>query len=316
MIYTENLTKRFAENVAVDRLSLTIEEGEVFGFLGPNGAGKTTTVRMLTALIAPTAGRATVLGYEVGRDDQNIRRNVGILTETPGMYDRLTAWHNLTIYARLYEVKDVPGQVEKYLRILGLWERRMDAVGSFSKGMRQKLAIARALLHEPQILFLDEPTSGLDPEAAKLVRDFIAELKGAGRTIFICTHNLDEADRLCDRVGVFKTRLRVVDTPAHLRQQLYGRQVVFHLAGAAQEWETAVANQPFINRIQAVDNKLVIALDDPETYNPQLIRLLVNAGANIQFVGELRHSLEDIYLQLVNDDADSEQQPINSLPHD
>ncbi|MEZ4645247.1 MAG: ABC transporter ATP-binding protein [Chloroflexota bacterium] len=316
MIYTENLTKRFAENVAVDRLSLTIEEGEVFGFLGPNGAGKTTTVRMLTALIAPTAGRATVLGYEVGRDDQNIRRNVGILTETPGMYDRLTAWHNLTIYARLYEVKDVPGQVEKYLRILGLWERRMDAVGSFSKGMRQKLAIARALLHEPQILFLDEPTSGLDPEAAKLVRDFIAELKGAGRTIFICTHNLDEADRLCDRVAVFKTRLRVVDTPAHLRQQLYGRQVVFHLAGAAQEWETAVANQPFINRIQAVDNKLVIALDDPETYNPQLIRLLVNAGANIQFVGELRHSLEDIYLQLVNDDADSEQQPINSLPHD
>lgn len=303
MITTENLTKKFDENVAVDRLSLTIEEGEVFGFLGPNGAGKTTTVRMLTALIAPTTGRATVLGYEIGRNDQDIRRHVGILTETPGMYDRLTAWHNLTIYARLYEVVDVSGQVEKYLRMLGLWERRQDAVGSFSKGMRQKLAIARTLLHEPQILFLDEPTSGLDPEAAKLVRDFIAELKEAGRTIFICTHNLDEADRLCDRVAVFKTRLRVVDTPTRLRQQLYGRQVVFHLAGEAQEWETAVADQPFINRIQAVDNKLVIALDDPETYNPHLIRLLVDAGANIQFVGELRHSLEDIYLQLVKDEV-------------
>ncbi|MBE2199192.1 MAG: ABC transporter ATP-binding protein [Anaerolinea sp.] len=319
MIHTENLTKHFAENVAVDRLSLTIEEGEVFGFLGPNGAGKTTTVRMLTALIAPTAGRATVMGYEVGRDDQQIRRNVGILTETPGMYERLTAWHNLTIYARLYEVTDVPGQVEKYLRMLGLWERRQDVVGSFSKGMRQKLAIARALLHEPQVLFLDEPTSGLDPEAAKLVRDFIAELKGEGRTIFICTHNLDEADRLCDRVAVFKTRLRVVDTPTRLRQELYGRQVVFHLAEAAVGWETAVANQSFINHIQAIDNKLVIALDDPESHNPTLIRLLVNAGANIRFVGELRHSLEDIYLQLVNDEEDEavigEPLPTNARTH-
>ncbi len=306
MIRTENPTKKFGTQIAVDRLSVEIAEGEVFGFLGPNGAGKTTTVRMLTSLIAPTSGQAEVFGFVVGRDDQNIRRNVGILTETPGMYERLTAEYNLTIYANLYEVQDVSGQVEKYLRMLGLWERRKDAVGTFSKGMRQKLAIARALLHEPQVLFLDEPTSGLDPEAAKLVRDFIAELKGQGRTIFICTHNLDEADRLCDRVAVFKTQMRVVDTPAGLRKQLYGRQVVFHLAGEAAPWETAVSQMPYVKRTQVHENKLVIALEDPEIHNPELIRLLVNQGANIQFVGELRHSLEDIYLQLVQEREQTE----------
>jgi ABC-2 type transport system ATP-binding protein len=302
MITTENLSKQFGDILAVDRLSLTIGEGEVFGFLGPNGAGKTTTVRMLACLIAPTAGTATVMGYRLGQDEQAIRRNVGILTETPGLYDRLSAWRNLLIYANLYEVADAAGQAEKYLRMLGLWERRHDEAGTFSKGMRQKLAIARALLHEPRILFLDEPTSGLDPEAAKLVRDFIEELSGQGRTIFICTHNLDEADRLCDRIAVFKTRLRVVDSTAGLRQQMFGRQVVFHLAETAVSHLPLLQNQPFIHTVEAVDNKLVIALDDPESHNPDLIRLLVGAGANIQFVGELRHSLEDIYLQLVNEE--------------
>jgi ABC-2 type transport system ATP-binding protein len=305
MIRTENLTKKFGDHVVVDRLSLEIEEGEVFGFLGPNGAGKTTTVRMLTSLIAPTSGTATIYNYRVGQDDQDIRRNVGILTETPGMYDRLSAWRNLMIYAQLYEVEKPEKQVEKYLRLLGLWERREDSAGTFSKGMRQKLAIARTLLHEPHILFLDEPTSGLDPEAAKLIRDFIEELSGAGRTIFMCTHNLDEADRLCDRVAVFNRRLRVVDAPSGLRQQLYGRQVVFHMAHPVeQRFLDLLADLNGINQVEAVDNKLVIALENPEQQNPEIIRLLVSAGAGLQFVGELRHSLEDIYLKLVNDAQD------------
>ena len=299
MIETTNLTKKFDENTAVDRLTLSIPEGEVFGFLGPNGAGKTTTVRMLTSLIAPTAGTAVVMGHRLGEDDTEIRRNVGILTETPGMYERLSAYKNLAIYARLYEVKDISGQVEKYLRMLGLWERRDDASGTFSKGMRQKLAIARALLHEPRILFLDEPTAGLDPEASRLVRDFIGEVKGQGRTIFLTTHNLDEADRLCDRIAVFKSRLRVLDTPEGLRKQLYGRQVVFHLANEAQTGLPILQNLPYVKKIEAHENKLLVAVDDPETYNPEMIRLLVNGGQNIQFVGELRHSLEDVYLQLV-----------------
>ncbi len=302
MIETTGLTKVFDGYAAVDRLTVSIEEGEVFGFLGPNGAGKTTTVRMLTSLIAPTSGMASVLGYQVGRDDQEIRRSVGILTETPGLYSRLSARRNLMIYGKLYEVEDVEGQVEKYLRWLDLWDRRDDLAGEFSKGMKQKLAIARALIHEPRVLFLDEPTAGLDPEASKLVRDFISELRGQGRTIFICTHNLDEADRLCDRVAVFKSHLRVVDTPAQLRKQLYGRQVVVHLGEEATAYKAVVEDSPGVRTCEVVGNKLLVMIDEPEQQNPELIRRLVGAGAHIQFVGEVRHSLEDIYLQLLEED--------------
>lgn len=299
MIHTENLTKRFKDILAVEGLSLDVAEGEVFGFLGPNGAGKTTTVRMLACLIGPTGGAATVNGFVVGKQDTDIRRNVGVLTETPGMYDNLSAEYNLRIFAELYEVKDVTGQVERYLKMLGLWERRFDTAGTFSKGMKQKLAIARALLHEPRILFLDEPTAGLDPEAARLVRDFIAELKKEGRTIFLCTHNLDEADRLCDRIGVFKTRLLVVDTPSNLRRTMFGRKVVFHLREAGEGSAQPLRKMPFVREVKVVENKLLVTVDDPEAHNPEIIRALVNAGAEVQFVGELRHSLEDVYLQLV-----------------
>jgi ABC-2 type transport system ATP-binding protein len=301
MIHVENLTKRFSQTLAVDSLSLDVAEGEVFGFLGPNGAGKTTTVRMLTSLIAPTSGTATIGGFTLGKQDTNIRRTVGVLTETPGMYDNLTAEYNLRIFGELYEVEDVSGQIEKYLKMLGLWERRFDAAGTFSKGMKQKLAIARALLHEPRILFLDEPTAGLDPEGAHLVREFIAELKKEGRTIFLCTHNLDEADHLCDRVGVFKTRLLVVDTPTRLRASVFGRKVIFHLRATDEAMADDIRKLPFVREVKVVENKLVVTLDEPEARNPEVVRALVKAGADIQFVGELRHSLEDVYLQLVKD---------------
>jgi ABC-2 type transport system ATP-binding protein len=299
MIQTENLTKKFGDILAVDQLTLDIPEGQVFGFLGPNGAGKTTTVRMLTSLIGPSEGAANVNGFKVGEEDQDIRRSVGVLTETPGLYDNLSAQRNLEIYASLYEVPDPPGQVEKYLRMLGLWERRHDEAGTFSKGMRQKLAIARALLHEPRTIFLDEPTAGLDPEAARLVRDFIIDIKREGRTIFMCTHNLDEADRLCDRIAVFKTHLLVLDTPKRLRSQLFGRKVVFHLLRADDSFAKQVQELPFVNEANVIDNKLLVTLDDPEIHNPDVIRVLVGAGADIQFVGELRRSLEDVYLQLI-----------------
>lgn len=299
MIRIDGLTKQFNSTLAVDNLSLEVHEGEVFGFLGPNGAGKTTTVRMLTSLIGPTSGTAVVNGFRLGEQDTDIRRTVGILTETPGMYDNLSAEFNLEIYANLYEVQDPKGQVEKYLRLLGLWERRKDEAGTFSKGMKQKLAIARSLLHEPRILFLDEPTAALDPEASHLVRDFIAGLRKEGRTIFLCTHNLDEADRLCDRIGVFKTRLLVVDAPSNLRSQVFGRKVVFHLVKADEAVNNLLAHLPYVRESKIVENKLLVHLDDPESHNPEIIRLLVGAGAEIQFVGELRHSLEDVYLQLI-----------------
>ena len=299
MIHTENLTKEFGKTLAVDRLSLDVAEGEVFGFLGPNGAGKTTTVRMLTSLIAPSSGSAVVNGFKVGEQDTQIRRTVGILTETPGLYDNLSAEYNLLIYANLYEVKDPSAQVEKYLRMLGLWERRFEPAGTFSKGMKQKLAIARALLHEPRLLFLDEPTAALDPEASILVRDFISELRKEGRTIFLCTHNLDEADRLCDRIGVFKTHLLVTGTPDQLRSQLFGRKVVFHLGNAVDNVTATIAALPYVHDTRLLDNKLVVTLDNPEANNPEIIRLLVAQGIDIQFVGELRHSLEDVYMQFM-----------------
>ena len=301
MIKTEGLTKRFGDNLAVDGLTLHVERGQVFAFLGPNGAGKTTTVRMLAALIAPTAGRAWVNGHEIGKDDMNIRRSVGILTEAPGLYERLDAVRNLTLYAKLYEVDDVAGQVEKYLRLLGLWERRDEPVGGFSKGMKQKLAVARALLHEPPLLFLDEPTAALDPEAARTVRDFIGEVKEAGRTIFLCTHNLDEADRLADRIGVIKQRLVQVDSPANLRRSLYGRRVVIHLASVTEPVRTAVSGLPFVKEMQQMDNTLVVSLDNPEEQNPILVERIVAAGGAVQFVNELRHSLEDIYFSLIEE---------------
>lgn len=307
MIKTQGLTKVFKigkkqenELVAVDDLTLEVERGEVFGFLGPNGAGKTTTVRMLTGLIRPTTGSAQIAGFELGKNDTEIRRNVGILTESPGMYERLTAEKNLNIFANLYDVPDVEKSVDKYLSMLGLWERRNDAVGSFSKGMRQKLAVARALIHEPQILFLDEPTTGLDPEASKTVRDFIEELKTEGRTIFMTTHNLDEAEKLCDRVGIFQQRLLTVDSPTNLREKMYGRRVVFHLRELQPAWVDLVSNISGTGNIEVAENKLVVSLKDPEESNPEIIRVLVMAGAQVQFVGEIRHSLEQIYLEMLN----------------
>jgi ABC-2 type transport system ATP-binding protein len=311
MIEIQNLKKVFkirkgADILAVENLSLSVAEGEVFGFLGPNGAGKTTTVRMLTSLIGPTEGTAWVNGHQLGENDQEIRRSVGILTENPGMYERLSAIKNLSIYANLYDVEDVEGQVRKYLQLLGLWSRRDDPVGGFSKGMRQKLAIARALLHEPRILFLDEPTSGLDPEAASLVRSFIEELSGQGRTIFMCTHNLNEADHLCDRIGIFRTSLIEVDTPENLRQKIYGRKVVFHLRSLNPDWMNAISILSGVIDVKKVEEKLVVSLEDPESVNPEIIRVLVGSGADVLFVGELRHSLEEIYLQTIRESQSDE----------
>ncbi len=299
-IVMKDLTKNFGTVHAVDRLSLEIRKGEVFGMLGPNGAGKTTTVRMLSALIEPTSGSATVAGYPITEQAQQVRARVGILTESPGLYDQLSAEHNLGFFAEMYDVVDIPAKVEQYLRLLGLWDRRHEAVGGFSKGMRQKLAIARALLHEPEILFLDEPTAGLDPAASRLIREFIQELSEGGRTIVLCTHNLDEADRLCDRIGVLRGHLLALDTPDALRRTLYGRSVVFHLREIAPVYAELVKELRFVNEVQSVDNKLVVRLEEPETQNPQIIRTLVQAGADIQFVGEIRQRLEDVYLQLVN----------------
>ncbi len=302
MIVTEGLTRKFGERVAVAGLDLEVKEGEVFGFLGPNGAGKTTTVRMLAALIAPTSGRAIVAGHELGKENRKIRQVVGVLTESPGLYGRLSAYQNLEFFAKLYGVRERAKQVEKYLKMLDLWDRRDEPVGRFSKGLQQKVALARALIHEPRVLFLDEPTAGLDPEAAKLVRDFIEELaKEERRTIFLCTHNLSEAERLCDRIGLIKQRLIKVGTPEELKGQLYGRRTVIQLKGLPSGLEGAVRELPFIEGLEVDGNKLIVSLKDPEEENPALIKRIVELGGEVQWVREMEHTLEEVYLELVRE---------------
>ncbi|MDQ2689854.1 MAG: ABC transporter ATP-binding protein, partial [Chloroflexota bacterium] len=221
MIEALGLGKSFRSLTAVHDLSFTVGDGEIFGILGPNGAGKTTSIRMLTGLIAPSAGTARVNGLQLGADSQRIRAITGILTESPGLHDKLTARQNLGYYGRLYGLRGAALRraVDRYLAVVGMSEAADRRVGGFSKGMRQKVAIARALLHEPEVVYLDEPTSALDPSAAKSVRDFVATLRDAGRSIVVCTHNLDEAERLCDRIGIMRGTLLTVDTPARLRRR-------------------------------------------------------------------------------------------------
>ena len=298
MITTDGLTRRFGNLVAVDDLNLKVDKGEIFGFLGPNGAGKTTTVRMLAALIAPSEGTASVAGLQLGHQNRAIRQHVGVLTETPGLYKRLSAYDNLAFFARLHGLPNAPAAVERYLKLFDLWERRNDLAGGLSKGMRQKLALARALLHDPDVLFLDEPTAALDPEAAKVVRELIETLRTEERTIFLCTHNLDEADRLCDRVALFKKQLVALGKPQELKERMVGRRTVVHLVDPRRGLEQAL-DLPFIKRIEQVDNTLVVSLADPETENPVLVKRLVELGGQIQYVNELRVSLEDVYLDLM-----------------
>jgi ABC-2 type transport system ATP-binding protein len=300
-IETDGLTRVFGQRTAVDHLTLSIPTGSVFGFLGPNGAGKTTTVRMLSALIAPTSGTASIVGYKLGVQNEDIRRSVGILTETPGLYDRLSAFENLVFFGRLYDLDAARAaqQAERYLTDLGLWERRHEKVGGFSKGMRQKLAIARALLHEPQVVFLDEPTSGLDPEAARTVLNFVKTLRAEGRTIVLTTHILPEADELCDLIGVFQTRLVRVDTPDRLRSGLFGRGVEVRLTSEAARFVAIAQALPFVKNVIARDGSLSVQLDDPDGQSPSLVQALISAGAQIRSVEPINHTLEDVYMQII-----------------
>ena len=305
MIETENLTRKFGDLTAVQDLTLKVDQGEVFGFLGPNAAGKTTTVRMLCCLISKTSGKARIGNFEVGSETNclQIRKIVGLLPENVGLYDNLSAYRNLDFYGKLYEVPDGKRQenIERLLKLLGIWERRDDNVGTFSKGTKQKIAIVRALIHDPQVLFLDEPTANLDPEASKTVRDFILELKKEKRTIFMNTHNLDEAGRICDRIGILKTKLIAVDSPSNLERSTLKRKTIVHLESITESVMNAVKKLPVVKKIRTSENKLILDMDDPEKDNPQLVRTIVTAGGNVQYVTELRSSLEDVYLKLIRE---------------
>ncbi len=317
-ITTNGLGRKFGERWAVRDLNLQICSGEVFGLLGPNGAGKTTTMRMLACLLAPTEGTATVAGFDVIRDADSVRRKVGILSEPGGLYDNLSARRNLEYFAKLYDLEPVVAhaQIEKYLRLFQLWERKEDPAGTFSRGMMQKLSLARALLHEPPILILDEPTSALDPEGAKLVRDAICELRVEGRTIILCTHNLSEAQKLCDRVAIIRKNALRVGTPSELQRSLFGRQVEIRIANSTPDigdgvWLEAVLGRtmndlavlitrmPGVGDVAVSGDSLLVSMHEPDEITPRIVRALIEHGADIVRVAEVEHSLEVAYLDVV-----------------
>ncbi|MDG6963740.1 MAG: ABC transporter ATP-binding protein [Nitrososphaerota archaeon] len=302
MIDTDSLTKRFGDSTAVDSVTLHVDEGEVFGFLGPNGAGKTTTVRMLTCLVSKSSGSATVGGYDIAKsaDQPKIRKMVGLLTENVGLYEELSAYDNLDFYGRYYKLGEQQRKerIRYLLEMLGLWDKRGAAAGTFSKGMKQKLAIGRALINDPEVLFLDEPTANLDPEAAKTVRDFILELKKERRTIFLNTHLLDEAERICDRVAILKTRLVATGSPRDLRRSLTGRKVKVQLQRVDDAIVSAVKSTGY-EVGEVTSDSFVVDLDEPEKENPEMLSSVQGAGGKVVFVTEVGSSLEDVYLKLV-----------------
>jgi ABC-type multidrug transport system, ATPase component len=304
MIIIENLTKKFGEITAVEWLTFQVEEGEIFGFLGPNGAGKTTTVRMLCCLISKTSGEATIDNYDISKsvDSLQIRRMIGLVPDNVGLYEDLTAFENLDFYGKLYEVPEGRRRenIERFLKMLDLWDRKDARSGSFSKGMKQKLALARALVHEPKILFMDEPTANLDPESSKTVRDFILEIKKQGRTIFLNTHNLDEAQRVCDRIGIIKTKLLTIGTPEQLRESLSKPKTEIRLAQVRDGMHTALSKL-IPNKIEVSNNKLLIDVTDPDKENPAIIAAITSIGGQIQGVTQLVSTLEDVYLQIVKE---------------
>jgi ABC-2 type transport system ATP-binding protein len=304
LIETVNLTKKFGDLTAVDGVTFRVEEGEVFGFLGPNGAGKTTTIRMLCCLISKTSGEAKIANYEVGNDTDSlkIRKIIGLVPDNVGLYESLSAYDNLDFYGKLYKCTETQRKenIQRFLKMLDLWEKRDVMAGSFSKGMKQKLAIARALIHEPEVLFLDEPTVNLDPESSKTVREFLLDLKKEKKTIFLNTHNLDEAQRICDRIGILNTKLMAIGTPEELERSVTGRKTVIQL----ERVDDAVLNalrKISIGKTTSDNNRLTIDVVNHEKENPVIVRAIVEAGGNVQSVSVVGSTLEDAYLKLVKE---------------
>ena len=303
----EHLGKRFGSRTAFDDVSFEVGHGEVFGFLGPNGAGKTTTVRTLGTLIAPTSGSATVAGIELRPENgPAIRSRISIMPESPGLYLRLSVAENLECFARLYRLADRHERIERAMRAVNLTDRANDLCRSLSKGLRQRAALARALLSDPAVLFLDEPTSGLDPVATREVHELIAVLKDRGVTIFLTTHRLEEAERLCDRVAILNTTMRLVGRPDELRAQLFKRSLEVRLRTELADPASVFAGLPGTEGWEvSAAGSYVLSVPDPDVAAPEVARALVRAGADILSITEARHSLEDVYLQLVDEDVEA-----------
>ena len=303
MIDTENLTKKFGDLTAVENLTLHVNDGEVFGFLGPNGAGKTTTVRMLCCLISKTSGIGKIGNYEIGNkeDSLKIRKIIGLVSDNVGLSENLTAYDNLDFFAKIYDCPETQRKenIQRFLEMLGLWEKRNVLAGTFSKGMKQKLAIARALIHEPQVIFMDEPTANLDPEASKTVRDFILQLKKEKKTIFLNTHNLDEAQRICDKVAIMNTSLRAIGTPQELERSVSGRKTVIGLEQQVNDMVLRSLKKLPLKNLSSEGNAITFDVEDPDKENSPVVETIIQAGGHVKSINVVGSTLEDTYLKLV-----------------
>jgi ABC-2 type transport system ATP-binding protein len=304
LLVARGLAKSFGPRLAVSDLSLELRPGETLALVGPNGAGKTTTLRMLAGLISPSQGHVELNGRELSPESSGwARRQIGILTEAPGLWDRLSVRKNLTVYARLYGLDSPASVVDAALTRFGVLDRAKDAAAQLSKGLRQRVALARALLHDPPVVLLDEPTSGLDPESARGVRELVRGLASEGRAVLICTHNLDEVDRLAARVAVLRTKILAVDTPQALRARFFGARVRVRLAGDPAP-HAGLLRAAGVTDVRVEDGALSVALDgSPVKCTPDLVRLLVEAGAQVEEVARETPPLEHVYLRVLGGDG-------------
>jgi ABC-2 type transport system ATP-binding protein len=306
-LVVNHLTKRFGTRTAFSEVSFEVARGEVFGFLGPNGAGKTTTVRTLGTLIAPTSGSATVAGIPLSAENGvEIRQRISVMPESPGLYLRLTVSENLEFFASLYGVRHAGTRIKAALAAVNLSDRSGDPCGGLSKGLRQRVGLARALLSEPVIMFLDEPTSGLDPVAAREVHDLIIGLRQQGVTIFLTTHRLEEAERLCDRVAILNTTLRTVGRPEDLRAQLFETQLVVKTLEPLNDPDQLFRGIASVESMRSEDpGTYALSVSDPRVAAPEVTRALVSAGADVLSIAEAQHSLEEVYLELIDEDVEA-----------
>jgi ABC-2 type transport system ATP-binding protein len=285
-------------------VSFTLEPGEIFALLGPNGAGKTTTLRILAGLIAPTTGSVEIDGQRMGpQSAPQLRSRIGFLTEAPGLWDRLTVRDNLLVYARMYGLPAPRKVVDDALERFEIRDRGDDRAAQLSKGLKQRVALARSLLHDPRIAMLDEPTSGLDPGSAREVRDLVLGLRAQGRTILLCTHNLDEVERVADRVAVLSRRLIAMGTPASLRSKLFAPRLRIRLSQAAERY-AIVLRSAGLSDVHVEGLVLLVGIANSAMTTPEVVRRLVEAGAGIETVMPEEPPLEDVYLKLLNPGSD------------
>jgi ABC-2 type transport system ATP-binding protein len=303
MIAAAGLTRRFGSRTVVDDVTFEVARGEIVALLGPNGAGKTTTMRMLAGLIAPSSGSIAIDGVALTRaTGMAVRSRVGFLTEAPGLWDRLTVRENLDLYAGLYGVSNAARTIDRLIDRFELGPRQSTRTAELSKGTRQKVALARALLHDPVVLLLDEPTSGLDPEVTRSVRVLLEERRAAGCSILVSTHNLDEAERLADRVAVLQERLLAIDRPAALRQRLTTGRLIVRVRGNPSAYvEVARASAGDAAGVVVDGAALMVHLSDPDRQTPALVAALVGAGAEVLEVRPEMPALEDVYLHLMGE---------------